>query len=119
MIGALSLVVVLNVLIGMVDAVGWFSTENQTDWLESVEVAATLYEPTVLFAMNVGAVAKPLPSVTTSALGLSPSKVPVAPEGPEVAAKVTVTPTTGALKLSRICTSRAGATAWATSARVV
>src|SRR5207253_1903482 len=55
-------------------------------------LATTLYEPAVPLAVRAGAVAMPLPFVTTVALA---AKVPEAPEAGAV--KVTLTPASGLL----------------------
>src|SRR5882757_9011705 len=61
-----------------------------------VTVAVTLYgPPTVAFAVNVGAVATPLASVTAVAVKDAPGNVPLAPAPGAV--NVTVAPLAGAL----------------------
>jgi hypothetical protein len=63
--------------------------------LTPLAVAVTVYPPVVLFAVNDGAVAMPLPFVVTVA---EPPKVPLGPE--PGAAKVTLAPLTGLLPAS-------------------
>jgi hypothetical protein len=56
-------------------------------------VAVTVYDPSVLLAVNTGAWADPLASLTAVPVKEDPANVPLAPE--EGAVKLTATPDTG------------------------